>query len=61
MLAEMDLSQAGLAGDAALEKRTAMLEAARNIPGVTAAGTACWDGLCIRQIRAIRWCWEARC
>jgi predicted permease len=39
MLAEMDLSQAGLTGDAALEKRTAMLEAARNIPGVTAAGT----------------------
>jgi len=39
MLAEMDLSQAGLAGDAALEKRTAMLDAARNIPGVTAAGT----------------------
>jgi len=39
MLAEMDLSQAGLAGDAAQEKRTAMLEAARNIPGVTAAGT----------------------
>jgi predicted permease len=38
MLAEMDLSQAGLAGDAALEKRTAMLEAARNIPGVTTAG-----------------------
>jgi predicted permease len=39
MLVEMDLSQAGLTGGEALQKRTAMLEAVRDIPGVTAAGT----------------------
>ena len=44
MLAEMDLSQAGQAGDVAFEKKKtekqkAMIEAARSIPGVTAAGT----------------------
>ena len=39
MLADLDLSQEGLAGDAALEKKKAMIEAMRGIPGVTAAGT----------------------
>ncbi len=38
MLADIDLGQTGLDGDAALEKEKAMIEAARNIPGVTAAG-----------------------
>ncbi len=38
MLVEMDLSQVGQAGDAALEKKKAMIEAVRSIPGVTAAG-----------------------
>jgi ABC-type antimicrobial peptide transport system permease subunit len=38
MLAEMDLSEVGQAGDVALEKEKAMIEAARSIPGVTAAG-----------------------
>jgi predicted permease len=39
MLADLDLSQAGEAGDAGLEKKEEMIEAARSIPGVTAAGT----------------------
>ena len=39
MLADLDLSQVGQAGDVALEKKKAMIEAARSIPGVTAAGT----------------------
>ncbi len=39
MLVEMDLSQAGQPGDTALEKKKAAIEAARRIPGVTAAGT----------------------
>ena len=39
MLADLDLSQGGQAGDVALVKMKAMIEAARNIPGVTAAGT----------------------
>jgi predicted permease len=39
LLADLDLNQAGLAGDAAVEKKRAMIEAARSIPGVTAAGT----------------------
>jgi predicted permease len=39
MLADVDLSQAGQTGDAAVEKRKAMIEAVRSIPGVTAAGT----------------------
>ena len=37
MLADLDLSQAGHAGDVAIEKE--MIEAVRSIPGVTAAGT----------------------
>jgi predicted permease len=39
MLVDMDLSQVGQAGEVVLEKEKAMIEAARNIPGVTAAGT----------------------
>jgi len=39
VLADVDLGQAGQAGNAALEAEKAMIEAARNIPGVTAAGT----------------------
>jgi predicted permease len=39
MLADLDLSQAGQAGDVAIEKKKAMIEAVRSIPGVTAAGT----------------------
>ncbi len=39
MLADVDLSQVGQAGDAALEKKKALIEAARSIPGVTAVGT----------------------
>ncbi len=39
MLVDMDLSQAGQAGDTTLEKKKAMIEAVRRIPGVTAAGT----------------------
>ena len=39
MLADLDLSQEGLAGHAAAEKKKAMIEAMRSIPGVTAAGT----------------------
>ncbi len=39
MLAEIDLSQTGQRGGVALEKRRAMIEAVRSIPGVTAAGT----------------------
>jgi predicted permease len=38
MLADMDLSQAGQAGGVALEKENEIIEAARSIPGVTAAG-----------------------
>jgi predicted permease len=37
-LAEVDLSEAGLDAEIALEKEKEMLEAARNIPGVIAAG-----------------------
>src|SRR5439155_16738558 len=40
MLAEMDLSLVEPAGDVPLEKKKAMIEAVRNIPGVVAAGTA---------------------
>ena len=39
MLVDLDLSQVGQAGDAAVEKKKAMIEAMRSIPGVTAAGT----------------------
>ena len=39
MLADIDLSQVGQAGDAAVEKKKAVIEALRSIPGVTAAGT----------------------
>jgi predicted permease len=39
MLAEMDLSQARQTGDVALEKRKAMIEAARSLVGVTAVAT----------------------
>jgi hypothetical protein len=39
MLADLDLSQVGQAGEAAVEKEKAMIEAVRSIPGVTAAGT----------------------
>ena len=39
MLADLDLSQVGQAGDAAVEKKKAVIEAMRSIPGVTAAGT----------------------
>jgi predicted permease len=39
MLAEMDLSLVEPGGDVPLEKRKAMIEAVRSIPGVTAAGT----------------------
>jgi predicted permease len=39
MLADIDLSQVEQGGDATLEKEKAMIEAARNIPGVTAVGT----------------------
>jgi predicted permease len=39
MLADLDLSQVEQAGDVAVEKKKAMIEAARNIPGVTAVGT----------------------
>jgi MacB-like periplasmic core domain/FtsX-like permease family len=38
MLADLDLSQLDQAGDLAVEKKKALLEAARNIPGVTAVG-----------------------
>jgi predicted permease len=39
MLADVDLSQVGQAGDAALAKKKAMIEAVRSIPSVTAVGT----------------------
>jgi predicted permease len=39
MLVEIDLSQVGQAGGAALEKKKALIEAVRSMPGVTAAGT----------------------
>jgi len=39
MLADIDLSQAEQTGDTALEKRKQIIEAARGVPGVTAAGT----------------------
>ena len=39
MLADLDLSRVGQAGDVALEKEKAMIAAARSIPSVTAAGT----------------------
>ncbi len=38
MLVDVDLDQVGQAGDTALEKRKEIIEAARSIPGVTAAG-----------------------
>ena len=38
MLADMDLSNLGQEGDVALQKEKALIEAARSIPGVTAAG-----------------------
>jgi predicted permease len=38
LLADMELSQTGQTGDATLEKQKAILEAARSIPGATAAG-----------------------
>jgi predicted permease len=38
MLVDVDLSEAGQTGDA-VERKKAMIEAARSIPGVTAAGT----------------------
>jgi predicted permease len=39
MLAELDLSQVQQEGDVTIEKQQEMIEAARSIPGVTAAGT----------------------
>jgi predicted permease len=39
MLAEMDLSQVGQDGDLTVQKEKAILEASKNIPGVTAVGT----------------------
>lgn len=39
MLVDLDLSQAGQADEVAVGKTQALLEAARSIPGVTAAGT----------------------
>jgi predicted permease len=39
MLADIDMSQLGQAGDSAVEKKKAVIEAVRSIPGVTAAGT----------------------
>ncbi len=39
MLADLDLSQLGWAGDVAVARAKAMLEAVRSIPGVTATGT----------------------
>jgi len=39
MLADLDLSQVGQAGDVTVEKKKAVIEAVRSIPGVTAAGT----------------------
>src|SRR5437773_8464445 len=39
MLAEIDLSEVEPRGDAPLEKKKAMIDALRSIPGVTAAGT----------------------
>jgi predicted permease len=39
MLAEMDLSLVEPGGDVPLEKKKAMIEAVRNLPGVAAAGT----------------------
>jgi predicted permease len=39
MLADIDLSDAGQTGDVALQKKRAMIDAARSIPGVTAVGT----------------------
>jgi predicted permease len=39
LLAYIDLSQVEQAGDVVLEKKKAMIEAARSIPGVTAVGT----------------------
>jgi len=39
MLADLDLSQVGQVGDVALEKKKAMIAAARSIPSVTAVGT----------------------
>jgi len=39
MLAEMDLSLVEPGGDVPLEKKKAMIEAVRNIPGVATAGT----------------------
>jgi predicted permease len=39
MLVDLDLSQVVPAGDVAVEKKKAMIEAVRSIPGVTAAGT----------------------
>ncbi|HEV3196940.1 MAG TPA: ABC transporter permease [Bryobacteraceae bacterium] len=39
MLVDLDLGQEGHAGDAAVEKKKAVIEAMRSIPGVTAAGT----------------------
>ena len=38
MLVNLDLSEAGQAGEVTFEKEKAILEAARSIPGVTAAG-----------------------
>jgi predicted permease len=39
MLADLDLSQMGQAGDGGVENKKAMIDAVRSIPGVTAAGT----------------------
>jgi predicted permease len=39
MLADMDLGQLGQGGSVALEKQKEMIDAVRNIPGVTAVGT----------------------
>jgi predicted permease len=39
MLADIDMSQLGQAGDSAVEERKSVIEAVRSIPGVTAAGS----------------------
>ncbi len=39
MLVDLDLSQVGQTGNETIEKEKALIEAARNIPGVTAVGT----------------------
>lgn len=53
MLAEMDLSEVGQSGDVALGKEKQMIEAARALPGVTAAGTVNFTPLSGAGMRGI--------